>query len=85
MIRAAAVTGDQIMDPSSRLLLLVIAWSMTPGTGAQIDPNNPVVTTNYGRIRGSTIDIGDGKSVYAFIGIPYAASPTRGNRFRVSC
>lgn len=84
MICAAAVTGNQLMYLPSPLLLMLIAWSLTPETDAQIDPNNPVVTTNYGRIRGSTIDIGDGKSVYAFIGIPYAASPTRGNRFRVS-
>lgn len=47
-----------------------------------IDANNPVVTTTLGRIRGTSLDIGAGKSVAAFIGIPYAAAPTRGNRFR---
>lgn len=46
--------------------------------------NTPTVETSYGKIRGSTFGIGDGRMVHAYYGIPYAASPTRGNRFRVS-
>jgi carboxylesterase type B len=49
-----------------------------------LDPNNPLATTGFGRIRGSVQDIGDGKTILSFIGIPFAAPPTRGNRFRVS-
>lgn len=73
-----------------RILPILLATTSTLLTrnnivSAQLlDPNLPVVTTSYGRIRGSVQDIGDGKSVLSFIGIPFAAPPTRGNRFRVS-
>lgn len=49
-----------------------------------LDGNNPIATTNYGRVRGLTRDIGGGRTVASFIGIPFAGAPTRGNRFRVS-
>ncbi|KAI1292292.1 Venom carboxylesterase-6 [Halotydeus destructor] len=45
------------------------------------DANNPLVQTNYGRVRGYSKDIGNGRSAASFIGIPFAASPTRGYRF----
>ena len=38
---------------------------------------NPVVTTQYGKVRGSVSD-----SVYTFKGIPYAAPPFGVNRLR---
>lgn len=46
--------------------------------------SSPTIDTSNGRIRGSTIGIGDGRTIHAYYGIPYAASPTKGNRFRVS-
>ena len=68
------------------LLLLVSVGSLfcSLASAQLLDPNNPIATTSYGRIRGTTMNIGDMKSVAAFIGIPFAAAPTRGNRFRVS-
>ena len=41
------------------------------------------VRTSYGEVVGTVQSIGDGKVINQFIGIPYAASPVRANRFRV--
>lgn len=78
------------------ILMEMLAWSlvflavtrssygqMFPGSGSLV----PEVITSQGKIRGSlyTPEFGSvsGKSIAQFIGIPFAASPVRGNRFRV--
>lgn len=70
----------------SLVFLLVTRSSygqMFPGSGSLV----PEVITSQGKIRGSlyTPEFGSvsGKSIAQFIGIPFAASPVRGNRFRV--
>ena len=66
------------------LIVKLLVILMTSVSAQLLDLNSATVTTSFGRIRGFTQDIGDGKSVLSFIGIPFAAPPTRGNRFRVS-
>lgn len=74
----------------SLLFYYLLIFSSSPpfftGSNAQnfLDPNNPIVTTSHGRVRGIIQDVGEGKSALSFIGIPFAAPPIRGLRFRVS-
>ena len=65
-------------------LLIALVSAVTSVYGQFYPGSGPFVDTSYGRIKGNVINIGDGKTVNSFIGVPYAASPTRGNRFRVS-
>lgn len=85
----AAATGA-VMQISLLLLLLCAPLLLLFGpASAQFSDggsgNSPTVNTNYGRVRGYTQDIGVGRTIASYIGIPFAAAPTRGNRFRVSC
>ena len=77
------IDGTERMDSIYLVHLMISVLCLTHVRAQFMDPNLPVVTTNYGRIRGLVKDIGEGKSILSFIGIPFAAPPTRGNRFRV--
>lgn len=65
-----------------------------PYGGYFFDPNDPIVQTNFGPVRGEKFQPGqsfqnnrpyaNGLSYVQFIGIPYGAPPVGENRFRVS-
>jgi hypothetical protein len=53
--------------------------------GARLDESiDPVVTTRQGNMRGVTMTSRNGRTFYAFLGIPYAAPPVGALRFKVS-
>lgn len=48
------------------------------------DAEEPIVTTKYGRVRGTTLTTRNGESFLAFRGIPYAKPPIGSLRFKVN-
>ena len=46
--------------------------------------DDPVVTTKYGTIIGSNVNISEGKVIHFFTGIPFAKPPVGKLRFEVS-
>ena len=44
---------------------------------------SPVVTTNYGQVKGVISISREGKQYYEYLGIPYAKPPTGNLRFEV--
>lgn len=53
--------------------------------GARLDETiDPIVTTCQGNMRGTTMTSRNGRTFYAFLGIPYAAPPVGALRFKVS-
>jgi hypothetical protein len=53
--------------------------------GARLDETiDPIVTTRQGNMRGITMTSRNGRTFYAFLGIPYAAPPVGALRFKVS-
>ena len=70
--------------------LLIINNLLNEINCVNINPDNPVVTTRYGQVRGRSYQnsgsSGPGitqKPYVQFIGIPYAKAPTGGLRFMV--
>lgn len=77
----------------SSIFILSQSITITWANYAFIDPNNPIVQTQFGPVKGAKYvpsqslisnRIFDGISYVQFIGIPYAAPPTGVNRFRVT-
>lgn len=62
-------------------LITLVSTQYIPGYPS--NPGGNRVRTSFGEVVGAMHSIGDGKMVQSFIGIPYAASPVRANRFRV--
>ena len=57
---------------------------LLPG-GAKLDTDvDPVVTVLQGKMRGTKMTSRNGKTFYAFLGIPYATPPVGPLRFKVS-
>lgn len=56
--------------------------------GFQLDPNNPIVQTKWGPVRGTIYKPSHSLfnrpfQIVQFVGVPYASPPTGTNRFRV--
>ena len=45
--------------------------------------DDPIVKTNYGKIRGQWLRSRENRSIASFIGIPYAEPPVSDLRFKV--
>jgi Carboxylesterase type B len=55
-----------------------------PGWARLEDTVDPVVTVLQGKMRGIKMTSRNGRSFYAFLGIPYATPPVGPLRFKVS-
>lgn len=64
-------------------LLVYLAVTFQLCRAQVIDPSNPQARLTFGNVQGSARTLANGRSIASFIGIPFAAAPTRGNRFRV--
>jgi hypothetical protein len=62
------------------LLMLLIL----PGGARLEDTVDPVVTTLQGKMQGTKMTSRNGRTFYAFLGIPYATPPVGPLRFKVS-
>jgi len=57
---------------------------LLPGGVRLEDTADPVVTVLQGKMRGTKMTSRNGRSFYAFLGIPYATPPVGPLRFQVS-